>query len=88
LAKKSDKTAAQSVNTRSGGPLDIVVDGETSFLVQSYDYKNMTEKIIALLKDPELASAMGAKERPACFKILQRSGMPLMFSRFMRMFYN
>ena len=49
------------VATRSGGPLDIVVDGKTGFLVQSYDYKTMAEKIIALLKDPELSSAMGDK---------------------------
>ena len=49
------------VATSSGGPLDIVVDGETGFLVRSYDYKTMAEKIIALLNDPELAGAMGGK---------------------------
>lgn len=49
------------VATRGGGPLDIVVDGETGFLVQSYNYKAMAEKIKTLLNDPELAGEMGGR---------------------------
>ena len=33
------------------GPIDIVIDGETGFLVKMGDSKEMAEKLITLLKD-------------------------------------
>ena len=51
------------VATRGGGPLDIVSDGETGFLVEMGDSKEMAEKIIELLENEPLLSSMGQKGR-------------------------
>ena len=51
------------VATRGGGPIDIVIDGETGFLVKMGDSKEMAEKLITLLKDEKLSSEMGKKGR-------------------------
>lgn len=51
------------VATRGGGPIDIVIDGETGFLVEMGDSKEMAEKLITLLKDEKLSSEMGKKGR-------------------------
>lgn len=51
------------VATKAGGPLDIVIDGETGFLVAPADVQAMAEKIILLLTRPELRESMGAQGR-------------------------
>lgn len=51
------------VATRGGGPLDIVSDGETGFLVGMGDIREMAEKIIELLENEPLLSSMGQKGR-------------------------
>src|ERR1044072_5341964 len=49
------------VVTAVGGAREVVVEGETGYLVPSGDDVMMAERLIALLQDPERARAMGAK---------------------------
>jgi len=51
------------VATRAGGPLDIVVDGETGTLVPVGDVAAMGNAIITLLKDSGLRDRMGRQGR-------------------------
>lgn len=46
-----------------GGPLDIVVEGETGFLVDPRDTDSLASAIERLLDDPELGEKMGAAGR-------------------------
>lgn len=48
------------VATQISGPSDIVVNGETGFLVPPADIKAMSEKILHLLNNPLRAEKMGA----------------------------
>ncbi len=47
------------VASRLGGPMELVVEGETGLLVPPGDPLALTEAIVALLRDPERARAMG-----------------------------
>jgi phosphatidylinositol alpha-1,6-mannosyltransferase len=47
----------------SGGAVDAVVDGETGFLVNGNDLRQITDRIVELLLNPQLASQMGAAGR-------------------------
>ncbi|HFD32713.1 MAG TPA: glycosyltransferase family 1 protein [Gammaproteobacteria bacterium] len=49
------------VATKMGGPLDIVVDSETGFLVDGGNTEQMAELIIQLLTNKSLAESMGKK---------------------------
>jgi glycosyltransferase involved in cell wall biosynthesis len=49
------------VVTRSGGPQEIVEDGQTGFLVPSADPVALAEKICHVLSDRELASGLGRR---------------------------
>jgi colanic acid/amylovoran biosynthesis glycosyltransferase len=51
------------VSTRHAGIKDVVVEGETGFLVDECDTEDMTEKLIRLARDPSLAARMGAAGR-------------------------
>lgn len=51
------------VATRGGGPLEIVRDGETGYLVPQGDAEAMAEAILRLLRDPEKARRMGEAGR-------------------------
>ncbi|HNS79497.1 MAG TPA: glycosyltransferase, partial [Syntrophorhabdus sp.] len=51
------------VATRAGGPLDIVSDGETGFLVPMNESEAMAERIVQLLSDATLSAAMGLRGR-------------------------
>lgn len=55
------------VATAVGGVPDVVVDGETGYLVEAGDVKGMTEAIIELLRSPEKASEMGSTGREAVY---------------------
>jgi glycosyltransferase involved in cell wall biosynthesis len=56
------------VATRAGGPLDIVVDGETGFLVEPADPQAMAERLLLLLSRPELRQSMGTLGRSRIFE--------------------
>lgn len=51
------------IATRSGGPEEIIVDGESGFLVETNDELTITERMSRLLGDHELSRAMGAAGR-------------------------
>lgn len=47
------------IATRCGGPEEIIVDGKTGFLVEIDDVEAMSERMAALLSDPERSRTMG-----------------------------
>ena len=49
------------VATNEGGPLDVVIHGETGFLVPPNDPEQLAARIVELLEDPELRATMGRK---------------------------
>jgi len=49
------------VSTKHAGIPDIIIDGETGFLVEEKDTNDMAEKIIFLLQNPKLAQKMGSQ---------------------------
>ena len=51
------------VVTDVGGAREVVVEGETGYLVASCDDATMAARLIALLRDPETARLMGGKGR-------------------------
>lgn len=51
------------IAARSGGLPDVVVDGETGFLVASGDSQSLGQAMQRLLDDPELRQQMGIKAR-------------------------
>ncbi|HIE57955.1 MAG TPA: glycosyltransferase family 1 protein [Anaerolineales bacterium] len=51
------------VGGRSGGVEDAIVDGETGFLVDPLNVHQIAERLIRLLTDEPLASAMGKRGR-------------------------
>ncbi|HEX7049630.1 MAG TPA: glycosyltransferase [Longimicrobiales bacterium] len=56
-------TGKPVVATRAGGPLDIVIDGETGLLVEPKATEPMADAILRLLRDPEFAAALGRAGR-------------------------
>jgi glycosyltransferase involved in cell wall biosynthesis len=51
--------AKAAVATTAGAISEVVVDGETGFLVRPRDHAAMAERLVVLLKDPHLRSRMG-----------------------------
>ena len=51
------------IATRHAGIPDVVVDGETGFIVEEADVDGMTEAILKVAKDPELAGQLGKAAR-------------------------
>jgi colanic acid/amylovoran biosynthesis glycosyltransferase len=47
------------VSTLHNGIPEQVIDGKTGFLVREFDYESMSERIIQLLNNPDLAEEMG-----------------------------
>lgn len=45
------------------GAPEVVIDGETGYLVKAYDYQTLADRISTLLADPELRERMGAQGR-------------------------
>lgn len=61
------------VGTRVGGMKEIVEHGVTGFLVESGDTKGLTEALVRLLTEPELAADMGRRGRE---RALERFSWP------------
>jgi len=55
------------VATTVGGVPDVVVNGETGYLVEAGDVKGMAEAITELLRNPEKAREMGRKGREVVY---------------------
>jgi glycosyltransferase involved in cell wall biosynthesis len=45
------------------GAPEVVIDGETGYLVRAYDYETLADRISSLLADPGLRARMGANGR-------------------------
>lgn len=56
-------TGLPVVSTRHAGISDVVVGGETGFLVDEHDEISMAQYMIRLAQEPELAGAMGRAAR-------------------------
>lgn len=56
-------TGLPVVATRSGGPEEIIVDGETGLLVPLHDPRAMADAVGAVVRDPDLARRMGQAGR-------------------------
>ena len=62
------------VVTRAGGSAEAVREGETGFVIEQGDIEGMTEKILLLLRNPDLAENMG-RAGPASVKDWDINGM-------------
>lgn len=51
------------VSTFHAGIPDVIVEGETGFLVEEHDVDMMAKKMIILIENKELAKSMGAKSK-------------------------
>ena len=56
------------VSTKAGGIPYMVEDGVTGFLVEKEDWRTLAERVIQLLKEPELALALANNARMECQK--------------------
>lgn len=45
------------------GAPEVIIDGETGYLVRAYDYETLADRISSLLADPGIRARMGAKGR-------------------------
>ncbi len=52
-----------SIVTNHGGPPEIILDGETGFIVSPRDYSAIARRMTELLSNPELRREMGRKAR-------------------------
>ena len=69
-----------SIVTNHGGPPEIVVDGETGFIVAPRDYSSIAKRMRELLFNPELRHEMGRKARKRVLEnfTLERSARRLL----------
>ncbi len=51
------------VSTRHAGIMDVVTEGQTGFLTDEHDIQGMTQNMLRLTRDPELAGRMGRNAR-------------------------
>jgi glycosyltransferase involved in cell wall biosynthesis len=63
------------VVTRSGGMVESVVDQETGFIIEKRNPEVLAEKILALLKDKDLARRMGDNGRQRAIDVFSRQRM-------------
>lgn len=67
------------VSTRRGGPSETIVEGETGFLVDAGDAEALAERVIRLLRDPDLRVRMGQAGRA---RVLERFSAQTMAETF------
>jgi len=67
------------VASRGGGPEEIVVDGETGYLVTTGDHKELAERILDLLANPGRRAAMGKAGRRRAEELFSARQMILRF---------
>src|SRR5438309_2367059 len=69
-----------SIVTNHGGPPEIIVDGETGFIVDPRDYGTIAKRMNALLSNPQLRYEMGQKARKRVLEnfTLERSAKQLL----------
>lgn len=69
------------VSTRRGGPSETVVDGETGFLVDPKDADALADRVVTLLRDPDLRARMGAAGRARVERLFSARAMADTFMR-------
>ncbi len=60
------------IATRKGGLPEIVIDGETGYLVDAYSPAQLADRMARLLEDPELRRRMGAAARERATQYFSR----------------
>lgn len=60
---EAQMTGIPVISTRHAGIPDVVVDGETGFIVAEGDMDGMSARMLQLARDPELAGRMGRAAR-------------------------
>jgi len=61
------------VVTRFSSAQELIVDGETGFIVNIGDYKTFAEKVLVLLNDPQVAIEFGYKSYEHTLKMINSS---------------
>lgn len=56
---EAQATGLPAVSTRHTGIMDVVVEGETGFLVDEFDVESMAQGMVQLAQDPTLAAKFG-----------------------------
>jgi glycosyltransferase involved in cell wall biosynthesis len=56
-------TGLPAIATHHAGIDDVVIDGTTGFLVNEFDARAMSERMLQLIDDPQLAGRMGRAAR-------------------------
>lgn len=79
VALEAMRAGVPVVATRSGGCEEIVIDGETGYLVPVGDAEALADRLCLLLDDPEAARTMGAHG-------VERVGSRFTHDRFVRSF--
>ena len=60
------------VSTRHAGISDVVLDGETGYLVAEFDVDGMAREMIKIIEDPEKAKELGANGRARIQKVFNQ----------------
>ncbi|MCH8290361.1 glycosyltransferase [Candidatus Poribacteria bacterium] len=63
------------VGTRVGGVPEVIVDGETGFIVPPKDTQALADKILLLLQNPTVARRLGDAGRQLCMKAFSDTAM-------------
>ncbi|GFO66553.1 glycosyl transferase family 1 [Geomonas limicola] len=72
-----------AVATAVGGNPEVVLEGETGFLVPLHDDALMAERILYLLRDPQLAAGFGARAR---VRVLEEFSFDRMLQRYQELY--
>lgn len=68
VALQAAQMARPVIATRTGGLPEVVLDGETGFLVEREDPGALAQAIVTLLADPEMMKKLGDSAREHVFK--------------------
>jgi glycosyltransferase involved in cell wall biosynthesis len=68
------------IATRVGGNAEALEEGASGFLIDSEDHQALAERLMLLLRDPQMARRMGRRGRQAA---AERFGMTAMLARLM-----
>jgi glycosyltransferase involved in cell wall biosynthesis len=71
------------IATDSGGTKEIVVDGETGFLIQPNDVSMLTSKLIEFLDNPTQGTEMGCKGKQ---RVFEGFTLEIMASKYLQMY--
>lgn len=67
-----------SIAGRDGGAVDVVVDGETGFLVDAASPTEVADRLVRLLRDPQAARRMGEHAAAAADRFSPTAGDPVL----------